>query len=259
MAEPAPPPLLEEEGFTTAAAGLRRQESLAQALGPGRPALLLAWRAPPALILGRSDARLPGFAAAAAALAAEGWPLLVRRSGGSACPVAPGTLQLALARVAAPGQTMEAGYAELSGLLMAALARLGLAAAIGECPEAFCPGRWDLSLAGRKVAGLSQHWRRSAAGLPTVTTAASLILSADPAALAACVERFYRAAGAPRPCPAEAVGAIAPSLEGETQPQLMRALRAALAEAEFVRGDLKGPRQAVKNDSVILPTSPRSG
>ncbi|MDF2097025.1 lipoyl protein ligase domain-containing protein [Aquibaculum arenosum] len=193
------PPLLLKERFSTAAAGLQRQEQLAGALGPERPVLLLAWQAPQALILGHSDTRLPDLPRARSALEAAGWPLLVRRSGGSACPVGPGTLQLALARVAPADFSMDAGYGELAGLLAAVGASYGLAFEVGECATAFCPGRWDIALAGRKLAGLSQRWQQRG-NLRLVTTAASLNVSADPHSLAACVETFYRHADAPRPC-----------------------------------------------------------
>lgn len=161
--------------------------------------LLLAWQAPQALILGHSDTRLPDLPRARTWLEAAGWPVLTRRSGGSACPVKPGTLQLALARVAPPGFTIEAAYAELAGLLRAACATYGLTLEVGECATAFCPGRWDLAFGGRKLAGLSQRWQQRG-NLRLVTTAASLNVSADPHSLAACVETFYRHADAPRPC-----------------------------------------------------------
>ncbi|WP_366555154.1 lipoyl protein ligase domain-containing protein [Aquibaculum sediminis] len=203
-----PPPLLLEERFSAAAAGLQRQEQLAEALGPERPALLLAWQAPQAMILGHSDTRLPDLPRARTTLEAAGWPVLTRRSGGSACPVEPGMLQLALARVAPPGFTIEAAYAELAGLLRAACATYGLALEIGECAAAFCPGRWDLAFEGRKLAGLSQRWQQRR-GLRLVTTAASLNVSADPHRLSACVESFYSSAGAPRACPAATLHSLA--------------------------------------------------
>jgi len=229
VTEAAAPRLLVEQ-FATAAAGLRRQENLAQGLAVDGPPLLLAWRAPRALILGRADTRLPAYAVAAARLPAEGWPLPLRRSGGTACPVAPGTLQLAFARPAVVGLTMDAAYTELADLIGGLLAPWGLRLKAGEVPQAFCPGRWDLSHAGRKLAGLSQHWARRG-GLATVTTAASLIVEEEPALLTRAVERFYTLAGAPRPCPPESAGSLHQALRGEGPADLTAALLERLAAA----------------------------
>lgn len=229
MAEAGPPRLLVET-FETAAAGLRRQETLALELAAEGAPLLLAWRSPQALILGRADTRLPAYAAAAVRLPVEGWPLPLRRSGGTACPVGPGTLQLALARPGVAGLTMDAAYAELADLIGRLLAPWRLELEAGEVPLAFCAGRWDLSHAGRKLAGLSQHWARRA-GLATVTTAASLIVAEEPALLARTAERFYALAGAPRRCPPEAIGSLHLALGSGGRGELMSGLLEALAAA----------------------------
>lgn len=194
--------------FPGAALGLTRQETLVEEVAAqGRPVLLL-WQSPPALIVGRADTRLPGFAAAATASEKAGWPVLVRRSGGLACPVSLGTLQLALARPVVPGVTIESAYRDLAALLLWLLAGHGLAGEVGEVPAAFCPGRYDIAVGGRKLAGLSQHWQRRA-GIAAVTTAAALIVREPAARIAGAVDGFYAAAGGPPSGGAEAVAALA--------------------------------------------------
>lgn len=195
------------EDFATAEAGLQRQQRLAEFVTPQHARRLLLWRAPQALIVSRGDTRLPDFSGAAERLHAEGWPVLVRRSGGSACPVATGTLQIAIAQATAPGFTMERGYGELAGLIHDALQSYGLAADIGAVPEAFCPGRYDIAIGRRKVAGLSQHWR-TCGGVMTATTAATLLVAQATAPLVHVVNLFYEVAGGTARCTEAAVGAV---------------------------------------------------
>jgi octanoyl-[GcvH]:protein N-octanoyltransferase len=195
------------DDFKTADLGLLRQEHLAEEIICDPQRLLLLWRAPRALIVGRSDTRLPTFANAIDRLLAEGWPVLIRRSGGSACPVSSGTLQIALARTVLPELTIDAAYIELTNMIGTVLESYGLKAEIQGKPAAFCPGRYDMSVNGRKVAGLSQHWRQCN-GRITVTTAATLIIEEDPDEIAHIVNLFYRAAGGAERCSTSAVGAL---------------------------------------------------
>ncbi len=195
------------DDFKTAELGLARQERLAEEITRDCQRVLLVWQAPRALIVGRSDARLPQFAAAANRLLAEGWPVLIRRSGGSACPISRGTLQIALARTVFPGLTIDAAYIELTNVIRTVLESYGLRAETQGKPAAFCPGRYDISVNGRKVAGLSQHWRQCNGDF-TVTTAATMIVEQDPEEIAHIVNLFYRVAGSAERCSAPAVGAL---------------------------------------------------
>jgi hypothetical protein len=195
------------EDFKTADLGLLRQEQLAEEIFCNRQRLLLLWRAPRALVVGRSDTRLPNFANAVDHLGAEGWPVLIRRSGGSACPVSGGTLQIALARPLLPGTTIDSAYSELTNLIRTVLKSYGLRIAIRKKSSGFCPGRYDISVNGRKIAGLSQQWRQCN-GHITVTTAATMIVEEDPEEIAHIVNLFYRAAGSAERCSISAVGTL---------------------------------------------------
>ena len=117
-----------------------------------------------ALIVPARISSLPGFAEAAAMSAARDWPVLVRATGGAPVPQFPGMLNIALAyRVAADRPwSIDDAYRHLATLLTDALKPLGLDAKTGEIADAFCPGRYDLSLDGRKIAGLAQRRKRAA-------------------------------------------------------------------------------------------------
>jgi hypothetical protein len=195
------------EDFQTADLGLARQHRLAEELTCNQERVLLLWRAPSAVTVGRTDTRLRKFSDAVDRLRIEGWPVAIRRSGGGACPVSRGTLQIALARIALPDTTIDAAYIELTGIIRSVLESYGLKIEIGEQPDAFCPGRYDISVNDQKLAGLSQHWRRCN-GRTTVTTAATLIVKEETGEIARIVNLFYFTAGSEKRCSAAAIGAL---------------------------------------------------
>jgi len=187
-------------------AGLEFQRTVAeQVTNQTATPLLVAWRCHPALLVSGSETRLPEFDKASAALDAAGWPVFVRRSGGAACPVGPGTLQVAMIEPASPNATMTAEYARLAEMIRTTLACFGVAAQIGCVPAAFCPGRFDVAVEGKKIAGLSQHWFRNRRGVRCLIVAASLNLEEPPDLLSRLVNQFYRIAGSPLGCEATAL------------------------------------------------------
>ncbi len=237
------PPVVRMEDFPAAAAGIARQESLSAEVAAGERPLLLMWQAPRALIVGRSDTRLPGFTDACERLAAEGWPVHVRRSGGSACPVSEATLQIALTERAPAGTTIDAGYEHVAAMLQALLEPLGLDALPCEATTAFCPGRYDLTVDGRKIAGLSQHWQQKPDGM-TVTTAASLIVEDCREEFVRIVDMFYAAAGSPSRCAPRSISSVREALGAAAPPadRLMNDLKCRLALLA-VDGERKRPRR----------------
>ena len=125
------------------------------------PATARVWENARALVVARGDERLPRFGAAREALAREGWPVVVRESGGTAVPHGPGVLLLSLAFRPPAGAAfaLEAAYAALAAPLARALASLGVPSGMGHAPGSFCDGRFDLVAFGRKIAGTAQRWR----------------------------------------------------------------------------------------------------
>jgi octanoyl-[GcvH]:protein N-octanoyltransferase len=185
--------------------GLARQQALADELtSQSSKATLMIWRSQPALLVSRSEARLPHFKSAAAALHAAGWPVVVRKSGGGCCPVGPGTIQLSTIEPAA-GATMNAQYAILAELIRETLGSYQITAQTGAIADAYCPGRYDRGVEGRKIAGMSQHWFRNAGGIRCVITAASINVQEQPDALAAAINQFYAVGGSSLRCQAGAL------------------------------------------------------
>jgi octanoyl-[GcvH]:protein N-octanoyltransferase len=232
------------QDFKTADLGLLRQEQLAEEISCNHQRLLLLWRAPRALVVGRSDTRLPHFANAVDRLVAEGWPVLIRRSGGSACPISEGTLQIALARAVFTATTIDAAYIELANMIRTVLESYGLKVATRRKSSGFCPGRYDISVNGRKVAGLSQHWRQCN-GQTTVTTAAAMIVEEYPEEIAHIVNLFYRVAGSAERCSTSAVGALRQDLpfDATFDAPLMEDLCNRIAKA--ARGEMAKPPEKI--------------
>ncbi|HTS41207.1 MAG TPA: hypothetical protein VMH84_11785 [Xanthobacteraceae bacterium] len=183
--------------------GLAHQQNLADE-NTGRSAVpaLLIWRCAPALLVTRSETRLPRFDGAVAAMQAAGWPVLLRKSGGGACPLGPGTVQVSMIEAVSSDATMNAKYTALARLLQFTLSTFQIVCQTGSVAGAFCPGKYDLSVQGKKIAGMSQHWFRNRCGVRCVITAASVNIEETPHVLADVVNRFYSSAGSPLRCQA---------------------------------------------------------
>lgn len=160
----------------------------------GGPAAAHLWTAPAGLVVPRRCAALPGWAAL------DKTGVQVRASGGGLVPQGPGVWNLTLvwpaadAAVGAAAHGMHAVYPALCGEMAAAFVRLGVQARPGQVPGAFCDGRWNLAIGGRKFVGTAQAWKRF--GPRTVVMAhAVIVIDADPAALTARCNAFEQALG----------------------------------------------------------------
>lgn len=194
--------VLDDRTPRTPAGNVAREAELADQVGRGaRPPTYRLWENGRALVVTAREQRLPSFAAAAAESAAEGWPVVLRDSGGTAVPHGPGILQVSLllpqSRLSA--HALEGIYRALCEPVRSALGAWGVDSDYGEVPGSFCDGRFNLVSGARKIAGTSQRWR---GGIPpssrpdgSVVAHMVLFVDADLAAATEAVNRFYRAAG----------------------------------------------------------------
>lgn len=136
---------------------LAREQQWLRACAHDGQARAHLWQGPRCLIVTRKDMRLPRYQAACAQLAAEGWPVYVRDSGGTAVPHGAGILNLSLLL---PRTTTDlAHYYRLLGApLLALLGEHGLAGSYDFVPGSFCDGQYNLVIGGRKVTGTAQRW-----------------------------------------------------------------------------------------------------
>lgn len=166
------------------------------------------WRGEAGLVVPRRYTALPGWPAALAAMSPG--TVQVRASGGGLVPQGPGVWNLSLAWPA-PGATpsgTDAVYTTLCEALAAAFTRLGIAASAQPVTGSFCDGRYNLAVAGRKLVGTAQAWKR-VGGVPVVLAHAVIVVTADPDELSARANAFEALLGSGTRYTAEALTSVA--------------------------------------------------
>ncbi|WP_347902307.1 lipoate--protein ligase family protein [Pseudomonas purpurea] len=187
--------------LTTEAGLLAEQDLLAHVCTGDSDFGLLFWQpSDRALVMPRRLNRLPGFEAACEVSAAAGWPVLLRETGGEPVPQSAATINIAL--VYAPPRSegdhgrIETAYRRLCDPICALLMELGGVASLGEVDGAFCDGRFNVNLDGRKMVGTAQRWRQSKGGQrPVGLVHGALLLDDERASMVAAVNRFNEACG----------------------------------------------------------------
>lgn len=178
--------------------GLQAEQALLAAVCAGEAEHgLLFWQPDEqALVMPRRMSRLAGFDQAAQALAESGWPVLLRESGGEPVPQSPATVNIALVYAQPSGDMdrdrIETAYRRLCQPLLDVLTALGCHASLGEVDGAFCDGRYNVNLDGRKLVGTAQRWRQAQGGArPVVLAHGALLLDNQREGMVAAVNRFY--------------------------------------------------------------------
>jgi octanoyl-[GcvH]:protein N-octanoyltransferase len=155
----------------------------------------------------RRDTFRPGFADAVQASREEGYPVLVRSSGGGATAAHHGTFGFSVIRPLTDGEVgrgIRDRYDEAAALVLGAFSRLGVRTEVGELRDEFCPGDHSIRLGGwedgAKVVGIAQRVTRRA------TSVGGIVLVEGEEELARVLERVY---GAMRlPFRKESVGSL---------------------------------------------------
>jgi octanoyl-[GcvH]:protein N-octanoyltransferase len=142
----------------------------------------------------RRDTFRPGFADAIRASREEGYPVLVRSSGGGATAAHYGTVGFSMIRPAAGSESrrlIRDRYDEAAALVLGAFSRLGVRAEVGEVRDEFCPGDHSIRVGGwedgAKVVGIAQRVTRRA------TSVGGIVLVEGEGELARVLERVYAA------------------------------------------------------------------
>ncbi|WP_236709471.1 lipoate--protein ligase family protein [Pseudomonas sp. Leaf127] len=184
--------------------GLQAEQALLAAVCAGETGHgLLFWRPnEQALVMPRRMNRLAGFDQASEALADSGWPVLLRESGGEPVPQSPATVNIALVYAQPSGDVdrdrIETAYRRLCQPLLDVLASFGGRASLGEVDGAFCDGRYNVNLDGRKLVGTAQRWRQAQGGArPVVLAHGALLLDNQREDMVAAVNRFYACCNLP--------------------------------------------------------------
>lgn len=116
------------------------------------------WQLPKTLILGMKDSRVPYFNEALKVVQEEGYHLLLRNAGGLGVISDTGILNvsLILPKNSISALSIDDGYqAMVDWLEQTRFGKLGIE--IGEVADSYCPGKYDLSIKGKKIAGIAQR------------------------------------------------------------------------------------------------------
>ncbi|EJZ60357.1 hypothetical protein I1A_004721 [Pseudomonas fluorescens R124] len=186
----------------TIEAGLQAEQDLLASICAGDAEFgLLFWQpSDRALVMPRRLNRLPGFEHACGVSAAAGWPVLLRETGGEPVPQSASTVNIAL--VYAPPRSegdlnrIETGYRRLCDPICELLDELGGTSSLGEIAGAFCDGRFNVNLDGRKMVGTAQRWRQSQGGQrPVGLVHGAMLMDNERESMVAAVNRFNEACG----------------------------------------------------------------
>jgi len=185
----------------------------------------------------RRDTFRPGFADAVRAANGEGYPVLVRSSGGGATAADRGTFGFSIIRPAGEeiGRGIPERYDEAAALVLGAFARVGLRdAEVGEVRDEFCPGDHSVRVGswedGMKLCGIAQRVTRRA------TSVGGLVLVEGEEGLARVLEKVYGALELPfRP------GSVGSARRAGSDAPVEAFLEAFAAEAEACYGAARVP------------------
>lgn len=143
------------------------------------------WTLEDTLILGLADQRLPYLSAALAEVQRQKYHYFIRNSGGLAVISNAGILNVSLFFPQVNTNiSIDESYQEMTDLINAAFPELDISAF--EIEHSYCPGKFDLSVNGQKIGGMSQ--RRNQNG---VVIMLYLSITGDQAARGRLVADFY--------------------------------------------------------------------
>ncbi|WP_054671742.1 lipoate--protein ligase family protein [Lentilactobacillus senioris] len=118
----------------------------------------------PTVILGLNDKRLPNLTAGLTDLTAHGYQYFLRNSGGLAVVSdPPGVLNVSLIFHEEQALSVDTGYEIMTQLIQNSFPELTIKAF--EISDSYCPGTYDLSVNGQKIAGIAQRRTKNAISL----------------------------------------------------------------------------------------------
>ncbi|SDI48741.1 lipoate--protein ligase family protein [Natribacillus halophilus] len=148
------------------------------------------WIHQPTIVLGTLDSRLPYLQEAMTEQKAKGIETIVRNSGGLAVFLDPGILNISLIMKDTKALTIDAAYTLMWTFVQEMYDDASQKISAGEIVGSYCPGNYDLSIEGKKFAGVSQ--RRLRNGIAVQVYLAITGLGSERAAI---IRDFYQTAG----------------------------------------------------------------
>jgi octanoyl-[GcvH]:protein N-octanoyltransferase len=166
-------------------------DTLCASVGAGEaPATARTWVHHNTVVLGIQDTKLPFLKEAREFLRTQGYQSIVRNSGGLAVVLDDGVLNISLILPETEkGIDINRGYDTMWLLIQNMFAEFNKQIEAREIVGSYCPGSYDLSIAGRKFAGISQ--RRLKKG---VAVQIYLCVNGSGSARAQMIKQFYEIA-----------------------------------------------------------------
>ncbi len=232
--------ILVAESLSAPEDGFGLQQTILEEIAHGsRGPTTLLWNSSRYVGATRPETRLPGFPEAQRLAEEDGFPVLIRNSGGGAVAANEGSISFS---ITFPVEDMRLGlyerYAEGTQIIVEAMEKVGVEAEPGEVEGEFCPGAYSVRVGGPegfKIAGLAQRVTRRAARME------ALVLVTRTAEIRHVLTRFYGALGLPfRPSgvadlPRTGVPAVMEALAGSVAESYGGAERGDIGEATLER------------------------
>ncbi|MGY3778477.1 lipoate--protein ligase family protein [Isobaculum melis] len=153
------------------------------------PGVVHFWQKKALLILGMIDTKLPYFDEALLELTNQQYPFLVRNAGGLAVVADEGVLNFSLILSETAGKiSIPQGYQYMLQIIQEAFADFHLPIEAYEIVDSYCPGDYDLSIHGKKFAGIAQRRLKNGVGVMIY-----LSVNGSQAQRVALVQDFYQA------------------------------------------------------------------
>lgn len=154
------------------------------------PSIARAWVHHQTVVLGIQDSRLPYLEEGRAYLQEMGYQSIVRNSGGLAVVLDEGVLNLSLVFTEVDKRIdINRGYDVMVELIRYMFRNYSVRIEAKEIVGSYCPGSYDLSIHGRKFAGISQRRIRNG-----VAVQIYLCVSGSGSERAAMIKEFYKRA-----------------------------------------------------------------
>lgn len=121
--------------------------------------IIYFWPTDKLIFLGMIDTKLPYLNEALQVFDQAGYQYIVRNSGGLAVVSDPGILNFSIIYPESDTYRLSINdaYERMHEIITRALAPYGVKVTAEEVPDSYCPGDYDLSINGRKIAGISQR------------------------------------------------------------------------------------------------------
>lgn len=135
---------------------------LSEFAGDNDQELIHFWQLEQTFILGMKDARVPDLSAGLLTVQQKAYQPILRNAGGLGVVSDKGILNVSLI-VPNHGLSIDAGYEKMVAWLRATWPELTIEA--GEIATSYCPGKYDLAVAGKKIAGIAQRRVKNGAAI----------------------------------------------------------------------------------------------